>query len=115
MKEINKKVLAAKPARNSYVFLKKWITLFVFLLFATTRLTAGGHSKKEEPTKPAAKVVKPSEPEKKAEDAKPAEAKPATQIVQTIFMRRMTFNDEHTKVVAASTDKVLRRSLTGGI
>ena len=110
MKEINKKVLAAKPARNSYVFLKKWITLFVFLLFATTLLTAGGHSKKEEPTKPAAKVVKPSEPEKKAE-----EAKPATQIVQTIFMRRMTFNDEHTKVVAASTDKVLRRSLTGGI
>jgi len=72
--------------------MKKWITLFVFLLFATALLIAGGCSKKEEPTKPAAKVVKPSEPEKKAEGAKPAEAKPATQIVETIKKYWDAFN-----------------------
>jgi hypothetical protein len=53
-------------------------------LFATALLTAGGCSKKEEPTEPAAKVVKPSGAEEKVEGAKPAEAKPATQIVETI-------------------------------
>ncbi len=61
--------------------MKKLITLFVCLLFATTVLVAGGCSKKEEPTKPATKptaeAVKPPEPEKKAEEAKPTEAKPA--------------------------------------
>ena len=57
--------------------MKKLITLFVCLLFATTVLVAGGCSKKEEPTKPAAEVAKPAEPEKKAEETKPAEAKPA--------------------------------------
>jgi hypothetical protein len=57
--------------------MKKWITLFVCLLFATTVLAAGGCSKKEEPAKPAAEVAKPAEPEKKAEETKPAEAKPA--------------------------------------
>jgi len=57
--------------------MKKLITLFVCLLFATTVLVAGGCSKKEEPAKPAAEVAKPAEPEKKAEEAKPAEAKPA--------------------------------------
>jgi len=36
-----------------------------------------GFSKKEEPAKPAAEVAKPAEPEKKAEETKPAEAKPA--------------------------------------
>jgi hypothetical protein len=50
--------------------MKKLITLFVCLLFATTVLVAGGCSKKEEPAKPA-------EPEKKTEETKPAEAKPA--------------------------------------
>ena len=56
--------------------MKKLITLFVCLLFATTVLVAGGCSKKEEPAKPAAEVAKPAEPEKKAEGTKPAEAKP---------------------------------------
>jgi hypothetical protein len=64
--------------------MKKWITLFVFLLFATALLTAGGCSKKEKPTKPTAKAVKPSEPEKKAEGAKPAEVKPATQSINPV-------------------------------
>ena len=72
--------------------MKKWITLFVFLLFATGLLTAGGCSKKEEPAKPAAKGVKPSEPEKKAKGAKPAEAKPGTQIVETIKKYWDAFN-----------------------
>ena len=49
--------------------MKKWVTLFVSVLFATALLMAEGCSDKEEPTKPAAKVVKPSEPEKKAEGA----------------------------------------------
>ena len=57
--------------------MKKWITLFKYLLFATALLTAGGCSKKEEPAKPAAEVAKPAEPEKRAEETKPAEAKPA--------------------------------------
>ena len=57
--------------------MKKLITLFVCLLFATTVMVAGGCSKKEEPVKPAAEVAKPAEPEKKAEEAKPAETKPA--------------------------------------
>jgi len=72
--------------------MKKLITLFVFLLFATALLTPGGCSKKEEPTKPAAKVVKRSEPGEKAEGAKPAEAKPATQIVETIKKYWDAFN-----------------------
>lgn len=63
--------------------MKKLITLFVCLLFATSVLLAAGCAKKEEPAKPAAEPakpaeqVKPAEPEKKAEEAKPAEAKPA--------------------------------------
>jgi hypothetical protein len=57
--------------------MKKFIVLFVCLVFAMTVLVAGGCSKKEEPAKPAAEVVKPAEPEKKADEAKPAEAKPA--------------------------------------
>ena len=57
--------------------MKKLITLFVCLLFATTILVAGGCSKKEEPVKPATEAAKPAEPEKKAEETKPAEAKPA--------------------------------------
>ena len=57
--------------------MKKFIILFVCLVFAMTVLVSGGCSKKEEPTKPAAEVAKPAEPEKKAEEAKPAEAKPA--------------------------------------
>jgi hypothetical protein len=61
--------------------MRKMITLFVCLLFATSVLVAAGCSKKEEPAKPAAEPakpaeqVKPAEPEKKAEEAKP-EAKP---------------------------------------
>jgi hypothetical protein len=72
--------------------MKKWITLFVCLLFATAVLMAGSCSKKEEPTKPAAEVAKPPEPEKKAEEAKPAEAKPAAQIIETITKFTDAFN-----------------------
>ena len=43
--------------------MKKWITLFVCLLFATAVLIAGACSKEEEPTKPIAKIAKPPEPE----------------------------------------------------
>jgi hypothetical protein len=57
--------------------MKKAITLFVCLVFAMTVLWVAGCSKKEEPAKPAAEVAKPAEPEKKAEEVKPAEAKPA--------------------------------------
>ena len=57
--------------------MKKWITLFVCLLFAMSVLVVAGCAKKEEPAKPAAEVAKPAEPEKKAEEAKPGEAKPA--------------------------------------
>jgi len=56
--------------------MKKFIVVFVRLVFAVTVLLVGGCSKKEEPTKPAAEVAKPAEPEKKAEGASPAEAKP---------------------------------------
>ena len=72
--------------------MKKWITLFLCLFFATAVLMAGGCSKKEEPTKPAAEVAKPPEPEKKAEEAKPAESKPATQIIETITKFTDAFN-----------------------
>ena len=72
--------------------MKKWISLFVFLFFATALLTAGGCSNKGEPTKTAAKVAKPPEPEKKAEGAKPAEAKSATQIIETITKFTDAFN-----------------------
>jgi len=57
--------------------MKKFIVLFVCLVFAVTVLVGAGCSKKEEPAKPAAEAVKPAEPEKKAEEVKPAEAKPA--------------------------------------
>jgi len=72
--------------------MQKWITLFVCLLFATAVLMAGGCSKKEEPTKPAAEVAKPPEPEKKAEGARPAEAKPVTQVIETITKFADAFN-----------------------
>jgi hypothetical protein len=72
--------------------MKKWITLFVCLLFTTAVLMAGGCSQKEEPTKTAAKVAKAPEPEKKAEGAKSAEAKPATQIIETITRYWDAFN-----------------------
>jgi ketosteroid isomerase-like protein len=72
--------------------MKKWITLFVCLLFATAALMAGGCSKKEDPTKPVAEAAKPPEPEKKAEEAKPAAAKPATQIIETITKITDAFN-----------------------
>jgi ketosteroid isomerase-like protein len=72
--------------------MKKWIILFVCLLFAMAVLMVGGCSEKEEPTKPAAKVAKPPKPEKKAEGAKPAEAKPATQLIETIKKYWDAFN-----------------------
>jgi len=72
--------------------MKQWITLFVCLLFTMAVLVAGGCSKKEEPTKPAAKAIKPSEAEEKAEGAKSAEAKPATQIIETITRYWDAFN-----------------------
>ena len=88
--------------------MKKWITLFVCLFFATAVIIAGGCSKKEEPTKPTAKVVKPSEPERKAEGAKPAEVKPATQIVDTInkYMDAFNANDLDTVTTCFSDDAI---------
>lgn len=88
--------------------MKKWITLFVFQLFATALLTAGGCSKKEEPTKPAAKMAKPPEPERKAEGAKPAEVKPAAQIVDTInkYMDAFNANDLDTVMTFFSDDAI---------
>ena len=82
--------------------MEKWITLFVFLLFATALLTAGGCSKKEEPTKPAAQAVKPSEPEEKAG------AKPATQIVETIkkYWNAFNANDLDTVMTCFSDDAI---------
>ncbi len=79
--------------------MKQWITMFVCLFFATAVLIAGGCSKKEEPTKPIAKMAKPSEPEKTAEGAKPAEAKPATQIVETIQKYWEAFNANDLDIV----------------
>jgi hypothetical protein len=62
--------------------MRKLITLFVALLFATSVIVAAGCAKKEEPAKPAAEPAKPAEPakapepEKKAEEVKPAEKAP---------------------------------------
>jgi hypothetical protein len=88
--------------------MKKWITLFLCLFFATAVLIAGGCSKKEEPTNPIAKIAKPPEPEKKAEGGKPAEVKPATQIVDTInkYMDAFNANDLDTVMTFFSDDAV---------
>jgi ketosteroid isomerase-like protein len=88
--------------------MKKWIILFVCLIFATAVIITGGCSKTEEPTKPTAKVVKPSEPERKAEGAKPAEVKPATQIVDTInkYMDAFNANDLDTVMTCFSDDAI---------
>ena len=88
--------------------MKKWITLFVCLFFAIAVLMAGGCSKKEEATKPIAKVVKPSEPEKKAEGGKSAEVKPATQIIDTInkYMDAFNANDLDTVMTCFSDDAI---------
>ncbi len=72
--------------------MKKWITLFVCLLFATAVLMAGGCSGKEESIKPVAEAAKPREPEKKAEGTNPAEAKPAMQIIEMIKKYWDAFN-----------------------
>jgi hypothetical protein len=88
--------------------MKKWITLFLCLFFATAVLIAGGCSKKEEPTNPIAKMAKPPEPEKKAEGGKPAEVKPATEIVDTInkYMDAFNANDLDTVMTFFSDDAV---------
>jgi len=88
--------------------MKKWITLFVCLLFATAVLTAGGCSRKEEPIKRIAEVAKPPEPEKKAEVAKPAEAKSNTQIIETItkYMDAFNANDLDTVMTCFSDDAI---------
>ena len=88
--------------------MKKWITLFLYSLFATALLTAGGCSKKEDPTRPIAKMAKPSEPEKKADGAKSAEAKPATQIVETIkkYWDAFNANDLDTVMTCFSDDAI---------
>lgn len=63
--------------------MRKLISMLVCLLFATSLIVAAGCAKKEEPAKPAAapakaaEPVKAPEPEKKAEEAKPADVKPA--------------------------------------
>src|SRR5512143_3887110 len=72
--------------------MKQWIILLVCLLFITGDLIAGGCSKEGEPTKPAAKVAKPPEPEKKAKEANPAEGKPATQIIEMMRKYWDAFN-----------------------
>jgi len=88
--------------------MKRGITPFVCLLFATAVLMTGGCSGKEEPTKTAAKVAKPPEPEKKAEGAKPGEAKPATQIIETItkFIDAFNVNDLDRAMTFFSDDAV---------
>jgi hypothetical protein len=65
--------------------MKRLIALFVSFLFAASLIAAAGCSKKEEPTKPPAPVVKPAEPpkppapEKKSEEVKPGEAPKLTE------------------------------------
>jgi len=88
--------------------MKKGVTIFICLLTTVALLAAGGCSQKEEPTKSTAKVVKPSEPEKKAEGAKPAELKPATQIVDTInkYMDAFNANDLDAVMTAFSEDAI---------
>lgn len=88
--------------------MKKWITLFVCLFFSTAVIIAGGCSRKEEPTKSTAKVVKPSEPERKAEGAKLTEVKPATQIVDTInkYMDAFNANNLDTVMTCFSDDAI---------
>src|SRR4030042_354996 len=88
--------------------MKKWITLFLYSLFATALLTAGGCSKKEESTKPAAKAIQPSGAEEKAEGTKPAEANPATQIVETIkkYWDAFNANDLNTVMTCFSDDSI---------
>jgi len=71
--------------------MKKLITLFLYLLFATSILVAGGCAKREETPKPA-EAAKAAEPQKKAEEAKPAEAKPATQVIETLMKYWDAFN-----------------------
>ncbi len=88
--------------------MKKGIALFVCLLFATAVLMAGGCSKKEEPTKPAAEVAKPPEPEKKAEEARPAEAKPVTQVIETLMKYWDAFNgNDLDTVMTCFSDKAV--------
>jgi len=53
--------------------MRKLITLFIALLFATSMIVAAGCAKKEEPAKPAAEPAKVTEPAKAPEPAKPAE------------------------------------------
>jgi hypothetical protein len=57
--------------------MRKRITIFGCLLLATSlTLVAGCSEKRQEPAKPA-EAVKPAGPEKKAEETKPADVKPA--------------------------------------
>jgi ketosteroid isomerase-like protein len=88
--------------------MKQWITLFVCLFFATAVLIAGGCAKKEEPTGPVAKIAKPPEPESKVEEAKPAGAKPAAQIIETIkkYWDAFNANDLDTVMTCFSDDAV---------
>jgi ketosteroid isomerase-like protein len=88
--------------------MKKWITLFLYVLFVMALLTAGGCSQKEEPTNPTAEGARLPEPGKKAEGAKPAEVKPATQIVETInkYMDAFNANDLDTVMTCFSDDAI---------
>ena len=52
--------------------MKKLVTLFVCLLFATSVIVVAGCAKKEEPAKPAAEAAKPAEQPKPAEPEKKA-------------------------------------------
>jgi hypothetical protein len=88
--------------------MKKWFFLFLALTLVINIASRGIECKAKESTKPAAKVVKPSEPEKKAEGAKPAEAKPATQIVETIkkYWDAFNANDLDTVMTCFSDDSI---------
>lgn len=79
--------------------MKEWIILSLCPLLITASLMTGGCSKKDEPTKPAAKVAKPPESEKKAEGAKPAEIKSPAQIIETITKYWNAFNTNDLDIV----------------
>jgi hypothetical protein len=84
--------LFGKSMKGRQMKMKKWVTTFVCLFFATAVLLAGGCSKKEEPTKPIAKMAKPAEPERKVEESKSGETKPATQIIEMMRKYWDAFN-----------------------
>jgi hypothetical protein len=88
--------------------MKKWFFLFLALVLAINIAAMGIGCKAKEPTKPIAKMAKPPEPGRKVEEAKPAEAKPATQIVETIkkYWDAFNANDLDTVMTCFSDDSI---------